>query len=178
MRAFIAIDIPESIKEKILEISKELSSQGITLVKKEAFHINLYFLGEISEENAGEIGKNLKLIKASPFQASISGLDCFTPQKIRVIFAKVVEGKDELVSVYNQISEFLIKKGFKSEKDFTPHVTLARIRSIRDKEKLISLIKKNSQNNFGSFTVNSIKLKSSVLSRDGPIYKDLYEFNF
>lgn len=178
MRIFIAIDIPDEIKERISALAKLFSSPEVSLVSKEAMHITLNFLGEVGPEKVKKIGADLgNVIKAKKFHVSISGIGYFTLKELRVIFAEVTEGKEEMITISTQISHYLASEGFEIEKDLVPHVTLARVKNSQEKQKLISLIKENSSKDFGDFIVTSIKLKSSKLSSEGPTYRDLKEFN-
>jgi len=62
IRTFIAIDIPEKIKDEIFEIEKELSKaagEGIKWEEKEKFHITLKFLGDVNEEAINSIYQTL-----------------------------------------------------------------------------------------------------------------------
>jgi len=49
VRVFIAIELPENIREAFVEAQKVLAVSGarLTFVKPEAMHITLKFIGEI-----------------------------------------------------------------------------------------------------------------------------------
>jgi 2'-5' RNA ligase len=81
---------------------------------------------------------------------------------------------EKLSSIAQKIDEDLSKVGFKKEKrKFSPHLTIARVRSAKNKEKLLRIIEKYTDTKFAEINVNSIKLKKSVLTEKGPIYTNL-----
>ena len=69
-----------------------------------------------------------------------------------------------------------IKLGFKKEKSYIPHLTIARVKGAKNKEALISLIKEMENVDIGDMMVNKLVLKKSELTPVGPIYPDLIEF--
>lgn len=178
MRIFTAVDIPDEIKERIYNVSRSFSFPGVSIVRKEKFHITLHFLGEVEEQKINQLGKGLKeAIKAKQFEVEICGLGYFDPKVLRVIFAKITKGEEELKSLHEQTSDFLIKEGFKVEKTYVPHLTIAKVRSSQERQRLIQLINQNSTIEFGSFTATSLKLKNSKYTQNGMVYEDLLEFD-
>lgn len=177
MRAFIAIDLPESIRGRLIEVSKEFSGAGIIPVKREALHITLHFIGEIDEQAVKPISDIISSVNIKPFEVSVNSLGYFTPEFVKVIYAKIPKGYGECVSIYRQIGDGLVKCGLKVEPDFVPHITIARVKKIGKKEGIISKIESYNGMEFGSFAVESIRLKRSVLKEDGPVYSDLYKFD-
>jgi 2'-5' RNA ligase len=177
MRTFIAIDVPDPIKEKILSVAQEFKNEGTVLVNKDALHITLLFLGELNEQGVERVKESMRSsISFQAFNAAVKGLDFFTPKFIRVVFAKVVEGYQECVSIYNQITTSLSNEDLAiPDESFVPHITIARVKRVINRQTLLSMIKRYNDIEFGNFQVSSIKLKSSALTRDGPIYNDLYE---
>ena len=60
MRTFIAIDIPDSIKNEIIKIQNSLPEFIGKKTEKENLHLTLKFLGEIDEEKIELIKKELR----------------------------------------------------------------------------------------------------------------------
>lgn len=179
MRAFIALEVPEEIKERVEALGKELGAEGLTLVKRNAMHITLQFLGEISEEQAGHVKEAMQTIKFAPFQAELSGISYFTPQFIKVIFIKVARGSDELKELYAKLGDALSASEVSFENEnYVPHLTVARVKHIGDKRRLLQTIGNHAGTEFGSFAASSVVLKKSVLGPSGPEYSDLYELKF
>jgi 2'-5' RNA ligase len=176
MRAFIAIEVPEEIKNKVETLQKELPSNGIVLVKKDAMHLTLQFLGEISAEKAEMVKDAMQNATRAPFRASFSGISYFTPDFIRVIFAAVGDGSAELKELYAKLANALAEREISFEREeYTPHLTIARVKHVGDRKKLIDEINKHSSLELGSFEVKALFLKKSTLTPNGPVYEDLYK---
>ena len=65
-----------------------------------------------------------------------------------------------------------LKNIFKLENRFMGHITIARVKSLADKNSFLQLISKTRVNEI-SFVVRDFYLKESILTKDGPIYKDI-----
>jgi len=175
MRAFIAIDIPNSIKESIYEVSKNLSTAGIVVVKPEAMHITLQFLGEIDDTTEGRVEEALGSIEYKSFGISLHGIGYFSPGFIRVLFVEVKEGREELNELYSMISSALKLRSIRFDStEYTPHLTIARVKYVKDKHMLTEFAEKYAAHDFGSFRPEAVKLKKSVLGSGGPVYSDVY----
>ena len=74
----------------------------------------------------------------------------------------------------HELEDLLAPLGFEKEKRaFSAHLTVARVRSPRGIEKLAPVLEKYKNADFGALPVAEIKLKRSVLSREGPTYSDM-----
>ncbi len=181
MRSFIAIELPQEIKDKLAELQSKLEPliKG-NFVAKNNLHISLKFLGSIG--NIAEIEKELLKISKDikPFNIQIKKLGIFPSENyIRVIWAGAYA--PELQELYNKIQTSLEPLGFKKEDHkFHAHITLARVKAVNEKQKLLELIKQpiNQSINFGSFTANKISLFKSTLTGKGPIYEEIKKFKF
>lgn len=176
MRLFTAIDVPAEIKKHLAKIASELPMEGISLAKEDSYHITLHFFGDVNESRLDEIKASIDSVSMVPFNATILGIGYFTPQRIRVIFARISDGSESMKSIYDQISESLRQKNvaFDDEKEHEPHITLARVKNARQ-EPLLSYIEKYSGYNFGSFLVDSILLKKSTPTPSGHVHETLYK---
>jgi 2'-5' RNA ligase len=65
-----------------------------------------------------------------------------------------------------------LKDIFKLENRFIGHITIARVRSLSDKKSFLQLINATTVNE-ESFMVKDFYLKESILTTEGPIYKDI-----
>ena len=176
MRAFIAIDLPDELKDNIVQLEKALNLGGLVLVKREALHITLQFLGEIDDAQAEKVKAALSAVKFHPFSAKLAGLSYFSPEFIKVIFVKISEGAQDVSELYELIANALMTAGINFQReDYTPHITIARVKHALDRNKLASIIEKGSNVELGSLSVNSVVFKKSILSGEGPAYTDLYE---
>ncbi len=176
MRTFIAIEIPQNIKEKIYEaFEKERKKEkGVKWVEKENLHITLKFLGEIDEGKVKEIEKILEEeipLKFKSFEAKLEELDGFPNFKNPRVLWIGVSPKEKIKEIFEFIEERIEeeKMGIEKEvREFHPHITIARIKV---KGKFSFERKKFDEN----FKINRIALFKSDLRPEGPIYTLLKE---
>jgi len=176
MRLFIAVEISNEVRRKIAEVQKYLLCDEIKVVHPELIHITLKFLGEVDESKLDEIKTALRYITFQPIHLECRGVGVFPNEKfIRVIWTGV-EGMSEgdiprLKALADQVEKHTTALGFeKNDYPFSPHITIGRP---KEKVDLSEFLKKYKNKNFGSFTVDNIKLKKSTLTPKGPIYEDL-----
>ena len=92
---------------------------------------------------------------------------------IRVIWIGL-NPENEILELQKNIDENL-KTLFKKEKDFKPHLTLARVKYIENKEDFINKLKNiNIENK--KIEINNFKLIKSTLTPNGPVYEELEVF--
>lgn len=178
-RGFIAIDIEAF--SKLVEFEKEIKETGanIKLVKPENIHITLKFLGDTEETLIDEIERIMKeaVKEIDPFNIQLKGTGVFPNQNyIKVIWIGINQG-DQIGTIAYKIDEQLSKLGFKKEKrGFSSHLTIARVKTAKNKDKLLEIIEKYKDVEFtGIIRVGLIKLKKSDLTPKGPIYTTLRE---
>ncbi|RLI79595.1 RNA 2',3'-cyclic phosphodiesterase [Archaeoglobales archaeon] len=178
MRLFVAVDVENDVRDKIYELSKALSSiKGIKAVERENIHITLKFLGEVDNVKVERVKAQLEKIEAPRFKAHFYSIGFFPPKgKIRVIWVGVDEGKEELTNLALKVENSLKKLGFREDKEFVAHATVARVKKPIDRDKLMQVFE-SFGNDFGWMDVEKFKLKQSILTPKGPIYKDIQIYN-
>jgi 2'-5' RNA ligase len=81
---------------------------------------------------------------------------------------------ERLIQLNNIIAEGLKLDGFKiEERQFKPHLTLGRIKSVKNIENLKTMLERYKDNQFQIVHVNEVILFESILVQTGPIYKSL-----
>lgn len=173
MRLFIAIDLSEEVKKELIRIQGKLPEAIIRLVKPEHMHLTLKFLGNVSPAKTKIIEQELQKIYLKPFKANLSQMGYFSEEFIRVAWVGI-EPKKEIVKLQKDIDESL-QQQFPKDKKFSPHVTIARVKKIRNREKFIEELK-NIKVNKKEFEIKNFKLKRSTLTPEGPIHKDITLF--
>lgn len=180
MRLFIAIDLDEVLKDKILKIQRKIESLDIDckFVELKNLHFTLKFLGEVDEGKISEVEKKIdEVIKNfTSFKINIHGLDYFGSQNyIKTLWINVKEGKDIILKLINELNtnlDYIRHEKYKP----TAHLTIGRVKSDRNRELLLCEIERLKDVNIGEMYVKEIKLKKSVLSKRGPNYSDLKVF--
>ncbi|GAB6947578.1 RNA 2',3'-cyclic phosphodiesterase [Vulcanisaeta sp. JCM 16161] len=175
-RVFIAVDLTDKLKDPIIRMQRDLMSAGVDMkpVEPENLHITLRFIGEISRELVEELKKRLSNVKYNQFTMHIRGIGAFPNiERPRVIWVGIEEGAKDLMNLHELIMKLTGDIGEKDERDFVPHITIARVKYVRNRDKYMKVVRKYESADFGIQLVDSIKLKRSVLTPKGPIYSDL-----
>jgi len=180
MRLFVAIDLDREAKGKIANIIDQLKSRDFDVkwVEPESMHLTLKFLGEVHENQVSGIEERISRILegVKKFKISISKVGYFgSPGYIRVIWVDVIEGKERLIELsklFNKELSYIRREDYEP----SPHLTIGRVKSGRNREKLVKEIERLKHVNICEVDVNEIKLKRSILDKEGPIYSDLKVF--
>jgi 2'-5' RNA ligase len=180
MRSFVAFDIDsQQVLAKLREAQNMLLRSGadLKLVEPQNIHITLRFLGDITPSMVDRIGQEMQSITFKSFDAEIKGVGAFPNLRYaKVIWAGIQEGKEELSEIFGQLEPLLRLLGFAPDsKGFSPHLTIARVRSGRNKSELTRSVTEMDAFEFGKVRAESLRLKKSVLTPQGPIYSILKE---
>lgn len=180
IRSFIAFDINnESVVQRFREAQHSLLETGADLkpVEPKNIHVTMRFLGDITPTTVDQVYEAMKKLAFSAFECQIRGLGVFPDLRHpRVVWAGIRKGSNELRAVFEQLEPSLRQLGFKPDsKGFSPHLTLARVRTGRNKAQLASLIQESTDYEFGIIKADCLRLKKSVLTPRGPIYSNLKE---
>jgi len=176
MRAFVALEISGRAADSLVDFEKELLAAGadIKFVERENLHLNLRFLGEVTDAQAAEVQSRLGRLAMKGAEVVIRGVGAFpSPSRPRVIWAGVAqEHEGHVTEIARQVIESLEGIGERDDRPFRAHVTLGRVRSGRNMRELGELLHENSGREFGTVILSEVKLKSSVLTPNGPVYRD------
>ncbi len=141
-------------------------------------HLTLKFFGEIEDRRITKIEKSLDMAVdgISTFSLSVSGMGTFPDmRRPRVIWIGLKEDGSNLFRLQKGVEEELKNIGFPSDdRRFTPHITLGRIRSNKNIDKLLKLIEEEKTSELGSFKVSEVHLIKSELKPAGAEYTELY----
>lgn len=177
----MGIPLGESVTEQINLFSKELADTGgdFRFVSPQNLHLTLSFLGDVEEEKISLLVEKLSylLAKKERLKIEILGAEVFPGGKrINVIWLGLRNGTQskELVGLMKKINQTLAIKNNHEEE--IPHLTIARVKSGKNKEKISEVIKKFEKVSFGSFVADKIILYESELTPEGPGYKVVREF--
>jgi len=181
IRSFLAFDIEnDTVLNRLATAQRQLFQTGadLKLVEPQNIHITVRFLGNITPETAEKIFEEMKKTQFTPFTVQIKGLGAFPDLRYpRVVWAGITTGADQLKSVFNQLEPRLRGLGFTPDsKGFSPHLTIARVRSGRNKQQLAQFITENANYEFGTVNAKCLRLKKSILTPKGPVYSTLKEF--
>ena len=187
IRAFIALELKDQeTVEKIQSYGKRLkiNQPNLKLVEPQNLHMTVKFLGNIKESIAPKIYEilndeiNKNLFQNKTYQFNLIGTGQF--RKYSVLWIKL-KGDVQFLQQIKDVVETVLYNQLKIERDqrtqFKPHLTIARLKSnkinFKNFESFKNLINDNKNLEFGSFNINEIKFKKSVLTPKGSIYSDL-----
>jgi 2'-5' RNA ligase len=180
-RTFIAVKIEagEKLQELISTLRSELKNDSIKWVDTDNLHITVAFLGNTAEETIKKVTSVLtkSCIGFGDFTFTISGLGIFKNlNDPRVIWAGI-ERSDKFANLNDIIKSGLNDSGIEIEdRQFRPHLTLGRIRLLKNRYPLEDLIGKYSKSIFQNVNVTEIVFYESVLQQDRPVYKPMNKF--
>ncbi|MBI2251196.1 MAG: RNA 2',3'-cyclic phosphodiesterase [Armatimonadetes bacterium] len=117
--------------------------------------------------------------KFSPFEATFSGMGGFPNIKnFKVLWAGISKGEEQICLIQRQIENVLSKYNFpKEEKKYTPHITICRLSSIKDKNDLIAKIVDFQKIELGNILAKYITLIQSEPSKSGYKHTRLHQFS-
>jgi len=180
-RGFISLDV--GAFPKLLQLENEIRKSGaiVKLVEPENVHITLKFLGDTDEALIDSIEEIMKesVKESEPFDIKLNGAGVFPDRKyIRILWIGIKNGEN-IGKIAKKINEQISGLGFEKEKrEFSAHLTFGRVKSAKNKEKLLQIIDKYRDIEFASIKVDSIKLKKSELTPEGPIYTTIKDVKF
>jgi len=176
MRLFIAIGLQENIKEYLINIQESIGNAlaKIMWVNDDQMHLTLNFLGEVNSADIDKIKENLSKVKFEEFSFCLDSIGVFPNENfIRVVWIGI-KPEEKVIELKKDIDNNL--KGFKEDYKFKPHITLGRVKFVEDKNKFVKKLKKIKVEN-RKIDVRSFKLIKSTLTKQGPVYEELYIFN-
>jgi len=178
MRVFIAIDLPNEVRDTLREVQHELRplTNSVRWVAPESIHITLKFVGEIPEKRIAEIDTALTGLTWKRFNVTVRGVGFFPGTRSpRVFWAGLAA--PTMKELAEEIDIRMERLGFDKEKRaFRPHITLARARDTRIDSSLVLGAADYEEHDFGSFTVGSVFLFKSTLKPTGAVYEKLKEY--
>ena len=180
-RTFIAVKVnPEGdLLRMISSLKSLLADENIRWVDPASIHLTLAFLGDTEEKRIRILSGMLKerCTGFGVFDFTLAGAGIFKNfWDPRVIWVGV-RSSEKLIMLYNAITEGVKREGFGiEERQFRPHLTLGRIKSVRDTDNLKTLLERYRNVQFQAVQINEVILFESILTQTGPIYKSLGNF--
>jgi RNA 2',3'-cyclic 3'-phosphodiesterase len=175
-RCFIALELPSSIISEILELQETLKKQDLIIGKfteTENIHLTLKFLGSISDGEIEQTKRKLREVKMNKFEASLGETGVFSEEFVRIVWV-TLDGQ-EVLDLQKKIDTNLANL-FSPEDVFMSHITLARVKNVKDKIKLINFANKMKVNKIKG-QIKSFALMKSILKPSGAEYEVIERYN-
>jgi len=170
-RCFISIELPELVREKIKKIQDILPEFKGKKTELANLHLTLKFLGEIDDEKIEKVREKLREIRYRRFEAGIDALGVFSPKFVKIVWLHLTNCDELQRQIDNSLKDL-----FEKERRFMGHVTIARVKNIKDKKEFLEKIKKIKVPEM-RFCVSEFKLRQSILKPEGPEYRDIETYN-
>ncbi len=182
IRAFIAVDIEEPrVLSRLVQIRDAFVATGAPIkpVEDQNMHITIRFLGSTPVALLDEIEAVMRQARPRRVVIKLRGVGAFPSiERPRVIWVGVEPGPgaEELERIYRVVERGVRRLGWSPEREeFIPHVTLARIKGRRNIDRVVKLLRELSDVEVGEVVLESLRLKQSILTRSGPIYRTVRE---
>lgn len=180
MRAFIAIELPASIREALAREQARFraASDDARWARPEGIHLTLKFLGDISVRQEAEVKNALgRLERFETFTVRVHGFGFFPNAKRPRVFWAGLEAPPGLARLAAQVESAMACVGFPPEdRPFRPHLTLARFKTPRPQPRFESLLAAEETSPVGSFEVSEFFLWESLLLSGGAEYRKAARF--
>jgi len=183
IRSFIAIELPEEVREGLARLGNELKRNEHKFVKwvnPDGLHLTLKFLGNIPSKRVTEIINAIEEVTqgVSAFHLEISGLGAFPSlRQARVFWVGIGGEVDKLSKLQQNIDSALdVLRFAKEERPFVPHLTLARLRpgaSPLERRSFGELVDSTIFEDKYHIEVEAVSLMRSQLTPAGAVYTRL-----
>ncbi|MCD6235636.1 MAG: RNA 2',3'-cyclic phosphodiesterase [Thaumarchaeota archaeon] len=178
MRTFIAVDFDNpQIVSRTQDLQRDLIETGLVMkpVEPQNLHVTLWFFGELDEGRLDLVLENAKQVKFKSFKVEVKGVGYFPGgSRVNVVWLGVEDPSNGLKGILDQLLEKLTRLGFRyDDRGFTPHLTIGRVKYVRNKQAVLAKIAEFREAYFGEQVIDSFKVKKSTLTSRGPIYEDL-----
>jgi 2'-5' RNA ligase len=184
VRAFVAIELPSSVKSALSQLQDNLKRSehaSVKWVNTGSIHLTLKFLGNIATETIPELTKVLSEAARgiTPFHLELGEMGVFPNLRAPRVVWVGIRGEIATLSVLQEnIESALIPLGFPPEsRAFSPHLTLGRVRekaSPGERRSLGQAVASSKVASMEPFPVDSLSLMRSTLTREGAVYSRLY----
>jgi 2'-5' RNA ligase len=174
-RLFIAIKIrpDKDFLDQFFQLKAHLRHERIKWVEEHNIHITLKFLGDTEVKKIAEIENVLKhvAIKHSAFSIQLKNLGIFGSRYDPRVIWVGIEPYDHLVSLMKDVHAELKTIGYEPDRqNLVPHLTIGRIRELRDGQVFQTVIEKFSGITSQEMMVKECILYESILKKEGPAY--------
>jgi len=175
MRIFAALPLPAQAVTKLEEMAAELKNRypDLRVVKPQGMHITMVFFGELNQDQVLQIMRVMDSpeLKVASIQTVLGGIGQFPPKgRPRVIYCPIHKGVPEISYLYHLYYQLLSNTGgfsIEEQREFTPHITLAR-----NKDTRVSLSGVEALFRFEySLILDRLVLYQSILRPQGAEYK-------
>jgi RNA 2',3'-cyclic 3'-phosphodiesterase len=181
-RLFVALDLPDDVRAGIVDWQRTaLADPALRVVRPEALHMTLVFLGYQAEKDAKAIAKAVFDVDAQAPAVELVAEPVGVPRGKRPRLIALAVDSDETVALQRQVEERLVEGGFyePEKRPFWSHLTVARVKPEAPGSRKPALIVTQPhplpEHMFRFFRPTRLVLFKSHLRRSGAEYEPLAE---
>jgi 2'-5' RNA ligase len=174
-RCFIALELPKEIVSELVKVQSELKKENLfdgKYTEETNLHLTLKFLGSINTDMITNIRKKLKTIKMESFEAELANAGVFSETFVRIVW--VILAGNGVFELQKKVDD-LLKDKYVPEERFMSHTTIARVKSTKEKERLVKVVKNLKIEKIKS-KITSFALMKSTLKPEGAVYEVIERF--
>ncbi|HXR47100.1 MAG TPA: RNA 2',3'-cyclic phosphodiesterase [Candidatus Limnocylindrales bacterium] len=183
LRLFVAIAVPDAIREEMIRVQHQLqplAPRGVVRwTKPEQFHLTLRFLGDVSSDCLAALQESVRAVCSGEpaLHLQAQGVGFFPKARSpRVIWIGITDGENRLVDFQRKIEDAVqpFSAGPGGER-FAGHVTLGRFKQSKwlDINSLTARADTMKDSTFGEWTVREVEIIRSELLATGSRYTQL-----
>lgn len=196
IRVFAAVEVPEALKSELIEAQNVLkrTQTGVRWTHPGTMHITLRFIGNISEEVAYRLIPEFEkaVSRTGCFEITLGEIGVFPDWRSpRVIFAGIGAGSTILSDIAfrisfipglddfptNKVGEDQKRGGGRGKKDLVPHITMGRVKSLKNIKEL-KIPAKNIRFKEISSEIKEMKIFRSDLTPSGATHTPIAGIRF
>jgi len=181
VRLFVALEIPNDVRETIARLISELKplDNSWKWTRAENLHVTLKFLGEIPREKLNLVCNALRAVSSDwPIPVNFDGMGFFPNERRPRVLWIGLDAPSALAKLAAGIEGALASVGApREERAFAPHLTLARNKDGKLSEKMRTALVKYSCAQFGAMNATAFHLIESKLKSTGAEYTTLESFS-
>lgn len=179
------IGLPLQVEEAFLgarnDLQAALREERISWTKTEQYHVTLRFLGDTELDDVRRVGLALRNELSVPKQIRLpfGGLGSFGPPKNPRVLWVGFEESDFFGHLKQEVDRVLELCGIGGEeKQFRAHLTLGRVRSLKNLERYYRVVEEMHHHFLGRVLFDRLVYFRSILGTQGPEYQVLEKLLF
>jgi RNA 2',3'-cyclic 3'-phosphodiesterase len=181
-RLFLALDLPDDVRVGVVDWQKTaLADPALRVVRPEALHMTLVFLGYQAEKDAKAIAKAAFDLDQPAPAVELLAEPVGVPRGKRPRLIALAAHSEDTVALQARIEARLVEEGFHEaeKRPFWPHLTVARVRPEAPRSRKPALLRADPhplpEHMFRFFRPTRLVLFASHLRRTGAEYESLAE---
>jgi 2'-5' RNA ligase len=181
-RLFVALDLPQDVRTGVVDWQQTaLADPALRIVRPEALHVTLVFLGYHAEKDAKKIAKVAFATDAEAPAVELHTEPVGVPPGKRPRLIALGANSEETVALQAGVEARLVEAGFyePEKRAFWPHLTVARVKPEAPKSRKPALITTQPhslpEHMFRFFRPTRLVLFKSHLRRTGAEYEPMAE---